>query len=195
MIAKYLDLGANIGRGQAFGMMASRCSAAQAEILRGVRDSGVYKRLGLTWDAFCQEQVGISRQRVDTVIGQLEEFGEVYFALAQIVRISPETYREIAPKIEGETIEIEGEMVPIIPENAARIRNAVSFLRNELQRAKKRDPSLLNLLCDIRARLQYPLDKLKQLAGNMRTPAEMDGVRLMVCQISERLDEIKAKLP
>ena len=86
-------------------------------------------------------------------------------------------------------------MVPIVPENAARIRNAVNFLRSELQREKRQAPSLMNLICDIRARLQYPLDKLKQMAGNMRAPGELDAIRLMVGQITRRIDEIKAQLP
>jgi len=69
------DLGALIGRGQAFGLVTSHCSAAQAECLAHIREAGLYKTLNLTWDEFCEQHVGASRAHVDDIIRQLKEFG------------------------------------------------------------------------------------------------------------------------
>lgn len=128
-----------IGRSQAFGFIAHQCSAAQAECLRAIRENEAYKILGLTWEDFCDQHVGLHRSRVEALIQNLDEFGATFFRMAQIAHVSPELYRHIAPRIEGETIEISGEQVPILPENADRIRGAVQRLRADLQ--KSRDAS------------------------------------------------------
>jgi hypothetical protein len=92
----------------------------------------------LNWTDFCLKYVGVSRQRVDVLIQSLDEFGDTYFNLSRIVAVSPETYRQIAGNIEGEQIEINGEKVPIVPENAARIRAAVTQMRVELNKKQQR---------------------------------------------------------
>jgi hypothetical protein len=138
-IAQYVDIGARIGRGQAFGMIANQSLAAQAACLRQIRESEEYKTLDLTWEEFCQQYAGLSKRHADELIHNLEEFGAAYFRLSEIIRVSPETYRQIADKVEGEEIEIEGQMVLIAPENAPRIRTAIQRLRNQLQASKKRE--------------------------------------------------------
>jgi hypothetical protein len=125
-----------IGRSQAFGFVANQCSAAQAECIRMIRDTNAYRSLGLTWEQFCDQCLGLHRSRAEAVIRNFEQFGATYFRLAQIARISPDLYSKLAPRIEGEALEISGEQVPIIPENAARIRSAVQGLRAELQKSR-----------------------------------------------------------
>jgi hypothetical protein len=125
----HLDLGVRIGHGQAFGALANKCAEAQAECLRAVRDSEQYKLLGITWEQFCNQYAGLSRASADKLIQSLNEFGETYFRLSKLVRISPETYRQVAPQVEGAAIEIGGEKVAIVPENAERIRKAIVQLR------------------------------------------------------------------
>ncbi len=50
-------------------------------------------------DEFCKDHAGITRVYADKLIKQLEEFGPNYFHLSQLVRISPEAYRLIAPAV------------------------------------------------------------------------------------------------
>ncbi len=138
-IVQYVDMGTRIGRGQAFGMIANQSWTEQAVCLREIRDSQEYKTLDLTWEEFCARYVGMTRKRVDELIHNLEEFGAEYFRLSEIIRVSPETYRQIADKVEGEQIEIDGQMVLIAPENAPRIRTAILQLRSQLQKAKKQE--------------------------------------------------------
>jgi hypothetical protein len=74
-----LTLGSWLGRHQAFGLIANRCTAADAECLKTMKDSGEYRKLGLTWEGFCKQHAGVSRVYADRLIGHLDEFGANYF--------------------------------------------------------------------------------------------------------------------
>ncbi len=116
-----------LGRSQAFGLVANRCSAAQAQCLKQMKDNGAYKALGLTWEDFCEQQIGISRVTADKLIHELDELGAAYFQLGEIMRISPALFRRLPVSEEG--LEFEGTKIPIAPENAPRIIEAVRALR------------------------------------------------------------------
>jgi len=131
----YIDLGTCIGRTQAFGAISSKCAAARAETLAMIQETGAYKLTGLNWDQFCLEYAGLSPQRVGEIIRNVKEFGAEYYQLKEVIRISPETFRQLQPKIQDQKIEISGEWVTIVPENAALIRDAVNRLRADLRKA------------------------------------------------------------
>jgi hypothetical protein len=61
--SQILDLGTWLGRKQAFGLMAGKCSAADAECLRNIRENKLYRCLQLNWDNFCREFPISSRQK------------------------------------------------------------------------------------------------------------------------------------
>src|SRR5690348_12773816 len=130
---KQVDLGSWIGLQQAFAVVTGSCSAARAQCLRQVRDSKILDGLGLTWDEFCKDYAGISRQHADHLIHQHAEFGDAYFRLSEIARVSSRTFRQIAARVDGETIDINGEKLALTPANATRIRAAIQSLR---QRAR-----------------------------------------------------------
>jgi hypothetical protein len=134
--ATSIDLGLWLGRQQAFGLVANKCSAGQAECLKQIRERKLYQILGLTWEQFCQQHAGISRVTAEKLIRDLDEFGETYFRLSELVRITAGEYRQIAPHVQGEALEFEGATIPITSENSSRIRQAVTALRHELDRAK-----------------------------------------------------------
>jgi hypothetical protein len=136
-LTQVVALGTSIGRSQAFGVISSKCSAEQARALEQVWESGSYKLLGLTWEKYCLDYAGLSHQRVEVIIRNRQEFGDIYLQLSEIVSVSPETYRHIQPKVHDDCLEISGEMVPILPENAARIREAVNRLRADLRKAQE----------------------------------------------------------
>jgi hypothetical protein len=138
------DLWLNVGRGQAFGVVANGCYAAQAQCLKQLRDSGEYKMAKLTWKEFCDRYVGLSNRQADRLIAQLEEFGETYFRLSELVQISPRAYRRLAAAgvVKDDTIDIGGELVPITPENGPRIKAALTTLRRDLEAAKRRKACL-----------------------------------------------------
>src|SRR5579871_1540557 len=82
-----VDVGAWIGKTQAFGLIANRCSAAEAECLQHLRETRAYESLNLSWEQFCLQHVGVSRSWADDLISRLQEFGPGYFQLSRITAV------------------------------------------------------------------------------------------------------------
>jgi hypothetical protein len=128
-IDKAHQLGLWLGRKQAFAALAGRCSAADAECLRQIREQRQYRALGLNWSEFCKQRVGLTHVSVDKLIRRLEEFGPQYFILAQATGIGPNEYRRIRGAVRGNALLCAGEEIPIDAENAPRLGAAVEKLR------------------------------------------------------------------
>ncbi len=158
------DLGAWIGRGQAFSFVANHCSAAQAECLSRIRKDGLYKALNLTWDEFCTRHAGASRAHVDEIIRRLEEFGAAYFRLSEIIRISPQSYGAMQATVKGEAIEVGGESIPITPENAPRIRQAIGAIRAELRQTQAAQARYSLGVSQLQARLDACFEDMSSLS-------------------------------
>ena len=195
-----VTLGMMLGRGQAFGLLANQSLVAQAECLLKIRDSGVYKITGHTWEQFCPEFVGMSRQAVEALLANLQEFGANYVRLSEIVRISPDTYRRLEPKISGEQIEIEGEMVDIAPENAARIRQAVVSMRSQLQETQKQKDKLDARMsagpwmANLKGRIDDNLQDLHHLAECVRNPEQITLLRELLQSFGRQLQKVSREL-
>jgi hypothetical protein len=132
---KHLDLGSWIGLQKAFATVAGSCSAARAQCLKQVRDSHLLDELGVTWEEFCKDYAGISRPHADSLIRQYDQFGDAYFRLSEIARISPKSFEQIASHVDADSIEIGGEKVALTPENAPKIRAAIQTLRNQARQS------------------------------------------------------------
>lgn len=127
--AALLELGVALGQSHAFGMVAGRCSAAQAEGIRRLRDEKLFKQCCGKWEDFCPQYLNMSRAEADRMIRLLEEFGPAYFELAQLTRVSAETYRAILPAIRNGSLHYQGEAIGITPENSRKVAAAVAELR------------------------------------------------------------------
>jgi hypothetical protein len=136
--AALLEVGTWLGRHQAFALLANKCSAADAACLRQIRDNKYYRTLGLNWDDFCSRHAGVDSRTADRIIERLEEFGEAYFNLSQLIPIQPATYRELASNVTGNTIDLDGQKIPITPEHAPAIVEAVRELRSRLEREQSK---------------------------------------------------------
>jgi hypothetical protein len=192
---QFIELGAWLGRGQAFGVVANGSTAAQAECLRQIHESGTYKQTGLTWEDFCQEYVGLPRQRVDELIKNLEEFGKTFFELSNIVRISPEAYRRVASKIKDQSIQIGSELVPIIPENAARIRRAVNQARADLRRAWHEVRALNADVNMLMMQFENDFNRAQELAGDDHiTKSEYESLTMVLEYARGRVDRLEETL-
>lgn len=183
-----LEIGRWIGQGQAFGLVASKCSAAQAQCLQAIREERHNESLGLTWDEFCRRHLGISRSYADQLIRNLRQFGSAYFRLSQILHISDTAYREIADAVTAESIEVGGESIPLVPENTARIRAAVAQLRADLQAARARRPA--GAIDSLRSRLDDCFKEMADMARESRDPGERGRLRELVEHSRKRLDLI-----
>lgn len=162
-----LEMGGWIGRQQAFGLIANKCSAAQALCLKQMKESAYHHQLNLTWAEFCRQYIGVGCRQVDRIIGQYEEFGAAYFRLSKLARISPEKYRAISGAVSDDCIEIDGESVALVPENAARIR---AFLNR--RRPRKIPPPLT--IADIKAMDRGLISAALQQVGPHLSPGDRD---------------------
>src|SRR5260370_9140394 len=116
--ATLLALGTWLGRHQAFALISSKCSAADAECLRQIRDNKYYKAIGLTWEEFCSRHAGVDRKTADRIVERLEEFGEAYFNLSQLLPIQPPGDRLLASNVTRNTLDADAPPCPLPPETA-----------------------------------------------------------------------------
>ena len=152
-----LEVGVALGQSEALGIMAGRCTAAQAAALKRLRDSKTYQRLNPTWRDFCTIYLRMSGAHADNIICAYEQFGESYFEMMRYARISPDSYRDVQPLLKDGALEVEGERIEFAPENAARIRDAVAEARRQAR--DRRKPGSLDFLLD---NLEKRVDQLIQ---------------------------------
>lgn len=135
MIEIAYELGTRLGRKQAFGLIAQRCSAADAECLAEMKDKKLYLAVESTWEAFCPNRLGISRALADKIIRQLRDLGPDFYKLNSFAKISPTEYRRIAFAVTEEGLTHNGETIPLEPDCAPKLLEAVDALRSELATA------------------------------------------------------------
>ncbi|HEY7389685.1 MAG TPA: hypothetical protein VH640_14310 [Bryobacteraceae bacterium] len=141
--AEILELGVVLGQSHAFGLVAGRCSAAQAESIRRLREQKLFKRCCEKWEDFCPEYLKMSRAEADRIIRLLEEFGATYFELSQLTRVSAETYRAIAPAIENGVLHFNDEAIPLNAENSRKVAAAVAEMRSALTKKSPEEQSMV----------------------------------------------------
>jgi hypothetical protein len=182
-----VELGTWLGRREAFAQLAGRCSAADAECIRKMREERQYRELGMNWEQFCKRKLGISKRGADLIIAQLNEFGPAYFLLAQMARVTPEEYRRISGSVRGQALLHAGEEIPIEAENAGRLAVAIE----ELRRGQKADNGDASAQAGTTPEdLNRVLDQLERtLATAVTETGRVHGLRLDVPQI-ERLQSI-----
>jgi hypothetical protein len=193
------QLGAWVGRKQAFAEVAGRCSAADAECMRQARESKHYRTLGMNWGEFCKQRMGMSRASADRIIGLLQEFGPQYFVLAQATGINAVEYRRISGAVRGQALLHAGEEIPIQAENTPRLAAAVAELRRAGRAASDAgsragaeagmDDAAEQAVTKSED-LNRTLDQLERtLAAAVSETGRVHGLRLDVAQI-ERLQAI-----
>ena len=123
-----LELGKWMGRHQAFGQMAGRCSAAEIESLRQIREGKLYQSVNCNWEEFCTQHLRVSARTVERELANLRRFGPAYFTVRQLARISTREYAAIAGCITGEGVRVNGELVELDQENGEKVADAVKAL-------------------------------------------------------------------
>jgi hypothetical protein len=131
MIDEAFDVGAWLGRRQAFALIAGRCSAAAGDILREVREKKLFLTLEKTWEDFCVKRIGMTRSYVDRIIRQYKDLGPDFTRLNCFAPIKPAEYRLIAGAITEDGLAYGGEVIALEPENATKLAAAVEALRRD----------------------------------------------------------------
>jgi hypothetical protein len=184
------ELGAWHGRNQAFHLLANHCLAARAQCLETIRESGAYRTLNLTWDEFCTRHAGTSRSNADRLIQKRKEFGDAYFRLSEVMRISTVSYRRIESKITPEGLEIDGETIPITPENAPKIRSAVNALLAELRDAQARQHHMSAAITRLQSQIDVAFHEMSAMASRSLDPASRAGFDGLLHYTQAKLNRI-----
>ena len=162
--AAVLDLGVVLGHGQAFGLVAGRCSAAQAQSLGRLREEKKYLKASPTWKEFCPKYLGMSSSQADRIIALLDEFGPGYFELAHLTRISADTYRAVEPVVKDHALHFNGEAITLDPENARKVAAAVAELRREAAVKPPRPTNGMgDLIADIDQRFEQIINDIEHM--------------------------------
>jgi len=191
---EWIDAGAWVGRQQAFAVIANQCSAAQALCLKEVREVRLFEKLELTWEEFCKEYAGISRENADRLIRQHEEFGDAYFRLSEIARISPETYRQIAGQVSDEGLEFDGGKLALIPENGPKIRAAIQTLRTQLKQAREASQPAVPGIVQLHTRLDALIDQISRMARRILDPDDRAALQGLAVYAIHKLTDVSQSL-
>ena len=185
--AGLFDLGEMLGQRHAFNMVAGRCSAADANCLRRIRDEKLYLHRSPTWDEFCPKHLGLSKSHANRIIRWLDELGPDYFELAQLTRITPKQFRAIAPAVRGNKIHVNGEVVALIPENSEKVAAALE----ELRRAAAPEPGTPLALQDRLIRLEHRFDRAVADLGELARSATPDEAPQLAAVVENTLDALR----
>jgi hypothetical protein len=175
-----------IGQRETYSMLAGRCTAADADCLKKTRDRKLYLGFAKNWDECCTRHFALSRANAERLIGLLEEFGAAYFEIAQLTRISPETFRTLAPSIQDKTLHHNGAAIALIPKNAARVAQIVGEHRKAAAPPRTTDTRLAAL----EQRSNRLIAEFEQLSGAWRDGEErmmLGAVLARTCSALTRL--------
>ncbi len=129
LTAAALEVAKMLGARQAFGLVSGRASAADAAILRQIRDDRRYLALSPNFDEFCARHLHMTRRNADKIVALLNDLGPAYFTLAQLTHITPDEFRALAPAVKDNCLEYGGEAIALVEENAARLSEALEKMR------------------------------------------------------------------
>jgi hypothetical protein len=183
------DIGRLLGRREAFSVVAGRCTAAEAEQMRQIREKKLYLGRAPDWSSFCVNDLHMSKDTANRMIRCLEEFGPNYFVLAQLTQVSPTTYRSIAPSIRDEALHHNGEAIALIPENAEKVAAAVADLRKAVVVNSKEEPTPEDPLPALEKECVELAAKIEQLVPRIQCHREY--FRAAVCGLRDRLNRVE----
>src|ERR1035437_9643617 len=185
-----LEFGKMLGRRQTFSLVAGKCTVADVECLKKTRDQKLYRGYAKSWEECCTRHIGMSRANPERLIGLLEEFGPAYFEVAQLTRVSPETFRQLAPSIHDRTLHHLGGAIALIPENAARVASVVGEHRKAVRSPRTVDTPVGTRLDALEARCNRLLEEFEELSCAWRD----NGDRLMLGSVLARTRSALARL-
>jgi hypothetical protein len=116
---------------QAYSSIVGSIDASKVEAMKKAKAAA--RRAHIPWHTLCPETFGTSHSQADRLIRAYDTHGLTFFRLTEIGRVGINSFHQLnlAERLDGNSILIDGEPVEIAPENAARIRAAVDALRRQ----------------------------------------------------------------
>jgi hypothetical protein len=179
-----------LGRREAFGIIAARCSAAEAVQIKEIRDTKAYLTMAKDWPEFSKVHLHMSYDNANRIIRNLEEFGPAYFEVTQFTRISPTVYRAIAPSIRDQALHHNGEAIALIPENARKVVAAVSELRKTITVKPAAEPEPAPAPDTMATLHKLCVDLILEVKASSNLPEYREQVVAAVRQVRSRLAEL-----
>ena len=143
---------------------------------------------GVDRAGFCQQYAGITSWYASRLIRQLGELGPSYFDLSRILRISADTYRQIAGSISEDGIAFGGEKIAISQENRDKIAEAVSALREQFETADVPAKPPAKGIAAARRRLEACI---AELTAMFESGLEVDERSELANAVAAGLDDLK----
>jgi len=113
------------------------------------------------------------------------------------MRISPDSFRRIAPAIQEDCIEIAGELVPITPENALKIKQALLPWQKDSQRARaepvKAQAANASII-SLKSRLDACLAEMSATLGGPREAGQDAALRGLLSYSLTKLKRLQRDL-
>jgi hypothetical protein len=122
------QLGQWLGRREAFSLIAGRCSAAEIEIVRHIRDARLYEDLHCNWDECCTRHLHASRRSVERELGYLQKYGPAFFTVRQLTHITVREYQSIAAHITEHGVNLDGAVTALHSGNSDQVSAIVEEL-------------------------------------------------------------------
>lgn len=192
--AELLDLGSFLGENRTLRVIANRCSAAEAAGLRRLREEKKYLTLAKDWETFCAEYLGISKSQADRLIAIHVEFGDRYFDLGQLVRLTPAVYRKLEPALTEGALVVDGAEIEIRPENCREIARVVSEVRRSLPPATIPAPGIDDQLSYVDRQSARLCRELETLLTLTRSGPRENEVKSRMNAIVEWLSRLEMEL-
>jgi len=161
--AQLLRLAA-LGRLRICPRIAGRPTPGLAPLLKRWRDERRYKAYCSRWSSFCVQYLNITRSEADKLIRLWEQYGDRFFQLAAVTRITASTFRHIAPAVKDGALYFRGRAIALLPEYAADIARAVRVLRSAFPQRKRRIAASTPT--------EVPLPSLKSGDANRAAPSK-----------------------
>jgi hypothetical protein len=187
-----LDLGMLLGNNQALGLVAGRCSAAQADGLKRLREEEKFKAVAPRWRDFCSRYLHLSGAEADRIIQLWNEFGAGYFEMSQFARISPDVYRAIAPSIRDGALHTNSEVIELNVENSRRLAAAVAEVRKKT-RLPKPVPTLepRERIAELEKRAKVLIAEFEDIVSRERNGANWTRVTVILSRVAKALGRLE----
>ena len=171
-----------LGRREAFSLIAGRCSAAEIEIVRKIRDAKLYEDLNCNWDECCARYLHASRRSVERELGYLRKFGPAFFTVRQLTHITVKEYQSIAAHITEQGVNLDGTVIALHSGNSDQVSAAVKEILkrvNPEQLPPALEPLPFNTLLK---RCQNVAQQLQSFDGSL-DPAQRLALTKVVAQV------------